>query len=168
MKFKLLILFGILISETLLAQEKKINQKLISTEIKAFIAKNFQAINKIKYYQEKQNDSIFIEAEFHVGKDEITLKFFNNQLVEKETELEFNEISEVIQKNILNYLQTEYTKYKITECNFVETPNKNNQFEIYVKGAKNNQSNYYEIYFDEKGNFIKKVELEISPIQTQN
>ena len=49
MKFKLLILFGILISETLLAQEKKINQKLISTEIKAFIAKNLQAINKIKY-----------------------------------------------------------------------------------------------------------------------
>ena len=87
-------------------------------------------------------------------------------MIEKETELELDEIPQQVGKNINNYLTTEYTKHKITECNLVEIPEKKNLYEIYIKGTKNNKSNYYEIYFDELGNRLKTVEVEVKPIQT--
>ncbi len=149
------------------SQEKRLIGKYVSNEIKNYISTNYPTVKKVKFYQEKQNDSIFIETEFNYGNDEISLKFFNNQLIEKETELEFVEIPELVGKNIINYLTSEYTKHKITECNLVEIPGKQNMYEIYIKGTKNNKSNYYEIYFDELGKIINTVEVEVKPIQTQ-
>lgn len=166
MKLTFILLFGLLISDCYYAQEKRIKQKLISGEIKNYITANYPTVKKVKFYQERQNDSIFIEAEFHVGKDEISLKFFQNQWIEKETEFEFQEIAEELKANINNYLRTEYTKHKISECYLVETPKKNNLFEIYIQGTKNKASNFYEIYFDEKGNFIKSEIIETAPIQS--
>ena len=166
MKYSLLLLLGILISGNVNSQEKRLVSKYVSNEIKNYISANYPTIKKVKFYQEKQNDSLFIEAEFDYGKDEISLKFFNNELIEKETELELDEIPQQVGKNINNYLATEYTKYKITECNLVEIAKKKNLYEIYIKGTKNNKSNYYEIYFDELGNRLKTVEVEVKPIQT--
>ncbi len=151
---------------TFYSQEKRMKNKNVSQEIRNYISTNYPTIKKVKFYLEKQNDSIVIEAEFDYGKDEISLKFFNNELIEKETELELDEIPQQVGKNINNYLTTEYTKHKITECNLVEIPEKKNLYEIYIKGTKNNKSNYYEIYFDELGNRLKTVEVEVKPIQT--
>jgi hypothetical protein len=158
--------FSLIVTNVYFSQEKRLSGKYVSPEIKNYISTNYPTIKKIKFYQEKQKDSIFIEAEFQFGKDEIALKFYNNQLIEKETELEFDEIDENCRTNITSYLTKEYTKYTISECNTVDIPGKKKQFEIYFKGVKNNQSNYYEIYFDEKGNFIKLLEREVSPIQS--
>ena len=82
--------------------------------------------------------------------------------------MEFNEIPEQARNNMEKYLATEYTTHKITECNLVEKTGMKNQYEIYIKGKKNNKSNFFEIYLDEMGNCIKTVEVELKPIQTQN
>ncbi len=165
-KFPLIFLIGFVLSFKVISQEKRIISKYVSEEIKHFIAVNYPSLQKVKFYQEKQNDSIFIEAEFHIGKDEISLKFYQNQWTEKETELDFEEITEQVKANINTFLRTEFTKHKIRECYLVESPKKKNQYEIYVKGTYNKKSNLYEIYFDEKGNFIHSEVIETAPIQS--
>jgi hypothetical protein len=166
MKIYISLVITLLLSLQSFSQEKRIIGKYVSDEIKRYITDQYPSAQKIKFYQETQNDSIFIEAEFHVGKTEISFKFFENRWIEKETELAYEEIAEEIKAKMNHFLSTEYTKHKISESYLVETSKKNNQFELYVKGTKNKASNFYEICFDEKGNYIKSELMESTPIQS--
>lgn len=168
MKYSFLFVLGIMYSQVANSQEKRIDKKNIPIEIMEYLSKNYPNTTHVKFYKELKQDSSFIEAEFTLERQEITLKFFNQTLIEKETELEFKAIESKVQQGIENYLKSNFTKYKLTTCNLVEIPNKKNMFEIYIKGTRNNKSNYLEIYFNETGEFIKLEEVEITPIQTQN
>ena len=148
---------------TILAQDKHLSKKKVSPSITSFVAHNFSSASHIRYYQEIDHDSLFIEAVFKFNKEEYSLKFFKDSLIEEEIELEFKNLPLDVQHKIETYLTTSFDCFKILECQEVKL-NKALLYELKIKGKKNSTSNFYDIYFDRKGIFKTKEELIVQPI----
>ena len=157
--------FAILIAchFTILAQDKHLNKKKVSPPITSFIDDNFSSVSHIKYYQEIDNDSLFIEAVFKFNKEKYSLKFFKDSLVEEEIELEFKNFPLDVQLKIETYLTMSFDRFKILESQEVKLNNVL-LYELKIKGKKNSMSSFYDVYFDRQGVFKTKEELIVKPI----
>jgi len=161
MSFKMLpLLFALTSSSLILAQEKGINRKKVSPTIQKYVADVFPNAKHISYFIEQEEGKTYIECDFHLNKEEYSLKFLNEKLVETELEIEFKEFPIEIQTSIMNYLRNQNSDFKILECQEVN-PGGNDIYEINVKilgGC------YYEYFFDKKGQFIRRYQEVIEPI----
>ena len=164
MSFKTLpLLFALASSALILAQEKGINRKKVSPTIQKYVVDVFPNAKHIRYFIEQEGGKTYIECDFHLNKEEYSLKFLNEKLVETEMEIEFEEFPAHVQTSIMNYLRIESPDFKILECQEVN-PGDNAVYEINVKIPGDH---YYEYFFDKKGQFIRRFEEVISPIPFQ-
>ncbi len=164
MSFKtLFLLFALALSSQILAQEKGVNRKKVSPTIQKYIADTFPNAKHIRYFIEQEEGQTYIECDFHLNKEEYSLKFLKEKLVETEMEIEFEEFPTDVLMSIMNYLRIENPDFKILECQEVN-PGDNAIYEINVKIPGDH---YYEYFFDKKGQFIRRFEEVISPIPSQ-
>ena len=164
MSFKtLFLLFALASSSLILAQEKGINCKKVSPTIQKYIADNFPNAKHIRYFIVQEEGQTYIECDFHLNKEDYSLKFLKEKLVETEMEIEFEEFPTDVLMSIMNYLRIENLDFKILECQEVN-PGDNSIYEINVKIPGDH---YYEYFFDKKGRFIRRFEEVISPIPSQ-
>jgi len=146
------------------AQEAKISAKKISPSIIQNLDKDYHERGKTKFYVEKKNDSLYIEANFKFKNQNHSLIFDKNgNLKEVEIEIKWNELSDSIKKVIENKLLTKYNSFKITKIQIVNPRSLNALYEINIKS----KGNAYEVFFDKEGKIINYKELEFSPINTQ-
>lgn len=147
-------------------QEKSISKEKVSVKIQEYVKTNYPEVTKIKYYQEMEGDTIFVEGEFKYKNDKYSLKFYKDQLVEVEVFLLFREIPVEVQLKIKETLDGLNSHYKIIECQEVN-PTTNAIYEILVESRVPNTSGNFEFYFDKSGNFIEKNEMSSKPIPSQ-
>jgi hypothetical protein len=74
----------LLTSLTVFGQEKRISKKNVSMKVQNFIQTNYPTAKRLRFYEEKDGEQIFIESEFKLGKVEYSLKFLADSLVETE------------------------------------------------------------------------------------
>jgi hypothetical protein len=169
MKEKSVIFIGILFlifHQKILSQETRLNSKKVPEKVKEYIKINYPDVAKIKYYIEKEHDTVFIECEFKSGIDEYALRFFQNgTLYETEVLVKYKEIPGNISIKITEELNKQFKKYKILEC-FEVNPTTDALYEINVKGINSKSDGFYELFFDKAGTFIKMVEIIVKPIST--
>ncbi|MDB5273568.1 MAG: hypothetical protein JWO58_1935 [Chitinophagaceae bacterium] len=146
--------------------EKKIRKDRVPTTVKAYIEKEFQGAQRIKYYIESDQDSIIYEAEFVYKKERISLLFLSDgTLYEMEKRIALEDLPAATQEKIESYLKRTYRKYKINEIQFVN-PHLKTEYELNVKAKTDSGTSFYEINFNEKGELITSKELIVKPIQT--
>ncbi len=146
------------------AQEKRIKTKDVPKEIKSYIAQNFTTVAKIKYYQDKTNDTVLIEANFKYQKENYSLSFLpNGTLIEQEIEIKFDALASSTQINIKKYFNENFANFKVLKCQKVMISNKEDTFEVKIK----QKNNYYEAFFDKNGGFLKYNQIIFTPINTQ-
>ena len=153
----------VLTALTVFGQEKSIGQKSISTTIQKYIQVNYPAAKRIKYYQEYEQGTTFIEAEFKQNQTAYSLKFNADSLVETEIDIKFSSILANVQQKITSNLDSLFNGYKILSCQEVN-PTTNPLYEINVKTKS---GNYMELYYDKSGTLIKKIEIIVKPISSQ-
>jgi hypothetical protein len=151
------------ISVNCYAQEKGINAKKISPIIQKYMADFYPKAKHIRYFEEQEEGQTYIECDFQLNHEEYSLKFLNDELVETELELEFEELSTEIQTAIMNHLRHQNPDVKILECQEVN-PGEAAIYEINVKFPGDH---YYEYFFDKKGQFVRRFEEVIAPIPSQ-
>ncbi|MEN9399045.1 MAG: hypothetical protein RL632_146 [Bacteroidota bacterium] len=156
-------LFFLSISVSCLAQEKGINWKKVSPTIQKYVADLYPKAKHIRYFVELEEGQTYIECNFHLNKEEYSLKFLNEKLVETELEIEFEELPSEIQTSIMNQLKQQNTDFKILECQEVNP----GEAAIYEINVKMSGDHYYEYFFDKKGQFVRRFEEVIDPIPTQ-
>ncbi len=157
----------IFFSFSLFSQEKGVSKKNISPKIIDYLDQNYPNAKGFKFYQEIENNKLFIESEFEVGEDEYSLKFYNDSLYEVEIEVVFKKLPDLIQKSITSQLDSMFVKYKITECLEVNPSTNNALYEIYVRSKSQTGSGEFELYFDKNGIFQKEEEFISQPIPSQ-
>ena len=157
------LLFALASSSLSMAQEKGVNRKKVSPTIQKYIADTFPNAKHIRYFILQEEGQTYIECDFHLNKDEYSLKFLKEKLVETEMEIGFDEFPTDVLMSIMNYLRIENPEFKILKCQEVN-PGDNAIYEINVKFPGDH---YYEYFFDKKGQFIRRFEEVISPIPSQ-
>ena len=145
------------------AQEKHLNKKKVSSVIITYIKSQYLSASNIRFYQEKVNDSLFVESTFKFQEDRYSLKFYRDSLIEVEVLVRFKELPEVIQRSIIQYLDEHYKKYKVLECLEIN-PKKNPLYEINIKGKGEKSEGDFELLFDKQGHFIRNAEIISQPI----
>lgn len=147
----------------LMGQEKRIDKKHVSIAIQNYINKNYPSANKIKYFKEQENASSIIECVFKLNKQEYALTFISDSLIETEISISFGDILNNLQNTIRNNLNEEFTSYKIIDCQLVNPKNGL----LYEINIRTKSGRYYEFFYDNSGNLIKKKEIIIKPIPSQ-
>ena len=144
--------------------ESSAKESEIPLAMKEFIEKNYTGHSHLKFYKEKERDSLYFEAVFHLKEDEYSLTFdHHGNLHETEVELPFKELPSEIAKLVKDYLKTAFIHYKINRTEEVDQKGKL-MYEFTVKGKNKIKTSYYEIYFDRKGIFLKMDEIQLNPI----
>ncbi len=169
MKLKsFIILFAsVLGQQVLFGQEKNMRTKDVPAIIQNYISSNYPSATKLKFYVEKGEDLILIESEFSFKGEKYSLAFKNDTLIEIEIFRNFVAIPSNVQATITVSLDSLFSAYKIIECQEVN-PQTNLRYEILVKGTSEKSTNYFELFFDSQGSLLRKVEVEVEPIPSQN
>ena len=147
------------------AQEHRISTKKVPKKIQAFVQTNYSEAGRIKYYQDIEHDTLFIECEFKLGDDQYALQFLHDSLFEVEIYIPFKEIPASVSGQIETELSNRFKKYKIQEC-FEVNPSTHLQYEINIKGTGKQTNGFYELFFDRTGQFILIREIIFKPITT--
>jgi len=150
-----------------LGQEKRLGKKKVSLAIFNHIKAHYPAASKIKFYEEKSGNDTFIESEFKENGNKYALKFLKDSLVEVEVFIAFNKLPEPIQNTIKTTLDSLFEDYKILESQEVNPTTPQVLYEIYVKSRKGKLKGYFELFFDKKGNLVRKQEIINKPIPSQ-
>jgi hypothetical protein len=105
-----------------------------------------------------------------VKKDEYSLMFDKmGNLYETETTLPFQELpAEMVQK-IENYLKDNFMKYKIIKIQEVDLKGKRLyelKLKAKIKTITSYEKGFYEIYFDNQGNFLEMERIKLNAIQS--
>jgi hypothetical protein len=168
MPIKSFFLFYLLLATSFnsFCQEKKISKADVPIAIKSFIETNYPSASAVRFYKEIKGDTVFIESEFFFKKDKYALKFLKDVLIETEVWLPFNEISSATKSKIKSGLDSIFASYSILKCEEVN-PQQNTHYEIYIKGKTKNDTGYFDCYFDKVGNFLRKEEIDVKPIESE-
>lgn len=145
------------------AQEHRLGRKKVPKTIQNFLMTNYPRAKHIRYYEEKNNGLVFIEAEFYNQRVEYSLKFCGDSLVEVEREIPFTVIPANEQSRMREYMSSKYGQYRIMECQEVN-PDTNPLYEIKIKTSA---GNFIELYFDKLGVIQYNKELMVKPIPSQ-
>ena len=164
--FKLRLLLFLLLSSTIFAQDRDIgiSHKNVPTSIISYLQKNYGPNLKVKYYEEKSDTLSTIQTDFIFENRNYILSFTNQgKFLKEQVELDFDGLPNLVQTTIKEYLSKKYPNFKILKSQEVNPNTERSVYKVEVRHS----GNYYELYFDKKGNFTKYDELIFQPINTQ-
>lgn len=147
----------------LMAQEKRLKASKVSAQIKCYIHEHYLNASKLRFYEEKENDSTFVECTLKYEKHNFSLVFFKDSIYEKEELIDYQELDQKTRTEIDQQLDSLFIRYKIKTCELLHF---NKMIEVNVRARKHNYVSNYEIYFDTKGRLQKQVEIVSKPLQT--
>ena len=162
-RFPFLIFLVLFFSNYSFSQEKSIRKKNVTTTTLQYIAKNYEGAKRIRYYEERIEKGILIECEFHYQKEEISLVFYNDSLIETELTIDYQILPENLRNTINAQLNELFKVHKVIDVQSIN-PKNENKFELNVRV---NDKQYFEIYFDDQGVILMKREIIVKPIVTQ-
>jgi hypothetical protein len=146
--------------------ENKIKKTEIPQQIRSYIEKKYPEAKHIQYYKDVKDDTVYYEVELKYKKEHLSLTFLQDgSLYELEKKTAFEELPQPTQKKILDYLNSRYSRYKISSVQFVN-PHLQIQFELSIKAKDKSGLKFYDIYFSETGALLHTEEIIIEPIQT--
>jgi hypothetical protein len=145
------------------AQEQRLRSGLIPAAIQAHIEVQYPSATHLRYYAEQVHDSLFIEAELRHAGSAISLQFHNNQCVEVERDIQFEEIPSPIRQAIAKSLDSLAIRYHLISCQEVN-PGKSLVYEIEFKRIKGRPRGFFEAYFDPKGQLIQLSSVDVPPM----
>lgn len=146
--------------------EKKIKKEEVPAKITAYIDKEYKGAKHINYYEDNRNDTLYYEVELTYQKEKLSLTFFSDgNLYELEKKVKFKSLPSDTQQNILSYLNKTYSRYKISEVQFVN-PHLKTEYELSIKAKDKTGLKFYEMYFSKNGSFLYSDEIKVKPIQT--
>ena len=126
---------------TAFGQERGINKKNVPLTIQNFIQTHYPTVKRWKCYEEKENENVFIECKFKCNKQEYSIKFLMDSIVETEMTIHFYDIPTDLQKIMKTNLDEQFTHYKILktqEVNHGINP-------LYEINIKTKSGNYFEL-----------------------
>lgn len=167
-RFPLFLMLSVtyLILATACYAEKKIKKADVPPKIISAIYKDYPGARRVSYYMDTQNDTLIYEVELTYNKEKLTLIFFSDgSLYELEKKVKFKSLPTETQKNIFFYLNKNYSRYKISEVQFVN-PHLKIEYELNVKAKDETGFKFYDMYFNENGILLHRDEIIVKPIQT--
>ena len=151
-----------------LSQERRIDHRKIPGAVTNYLRKNYTWAKDLEYYQKKENDTLYYEAEFTLARQAYNLRFsLDGTLIETEREIEFDELAAAMQENIVAVLHDNFRNARIKKLQAVNPLNKK-QFEVYVKARKGGKyaAGFYRVMFDATGQLLWIAEEELHSIES--
>lgn len=157
-------------SQTKFEKESRIKPDEVPETALQFIRTSDAGFSEKWYYEQNQLDNS-IEAKFKFNKKRYSVEFDKmGKLEDIEIETDFEELAEALQSKITAALQKNYIKFKIRRLqvqfsgtiksfqNFLDNNDPLNNYrvnyELIVKGKSGNQTELYEITFNQNGELI--------------
>lgn len=154
-------------------REYRITSESVPENAKLFVDK-FNFDKKVKWFAEESQDGKTIEAKSCLNNYKYSIEFSENgNLIDVEKEVNFKELPEKNQQKINSSLTEKYDTYKIKKLQIQYKGNQevvlqsilNNteveeiiiNYELVVKGKKENESKRYELLVDERGTILKEL-----------
>ncbi|MBL0766740.1 hypothetical protein [Marivirga atlantica] len=136
--------------------------------------------SKIKYYQEQQNAVTFFEVKLKRNQQLLSVKFDSaGQALDVEVITSFNDLNKVTQDSVNAYFKKHTSKFDIKKIQKRYTSNTSDVLEAFLKGdekltisyeievllksEKAKHHGFFELLFDNQGNFLKKRRIQSSP-----
>lgn len=157
MKFLIFTLIVISCSTQRLPGEKKLKTHSVPEFLKSHLSEDSEVYEK---YDGKKTT-------FEIKDDKVSLTYSESgELLEKESDLHFKDIPANTQTLIKAYLGAHYSGYKILEVEKREASGIS-FFDIEIR-HKSSESGYWEISFDQQGNFVSREIEDYQPVETLN
>lgn len=147
--------------EIKIEQESKISRANFPKIATQYLLEHFSKAQKVKYFREKSNDSIFFEAKFVENKKKFSVKFDEKgKLYDTEQTVKFEEIDKDAQKTIKDELQKLYTKFVIQKTQIQWSSSQNILgYELEIKAYAESGDGIFEINSNKNGNIIRKRQI---------
>lgn len=130
-------------------------QEIKESEVPLNVKKGFSSKYPNSKVDQWEKEGADYEAEFHLNKIESSAIFsLDGIFKELEQEIKMTELP----KNAIDYCTKMYVGYKLDEAAKITDSNGKVMLEVEMKKAKE----HFDVMFDDKGNFVKKGETEIS------
>lgn len=146
------------------------NPRGISTYLKrsSYLALKYPLSKGINYFEKKEGDSLFYEAEFKFNKQEYNLRFSpQGDLLETEREIELDEILLSTKQNIEAALKENFKKSKIKQIQEVNPAGvKQYEVNIRVKNGNKFKGGFYKVMFDSLGKMLSIEEVKLNSIES--
>lgn len=132
--------------------------------------------NNIKWYREESQDGISVEAKFSYLKAKHSIEFdTSGNVLDVEIEISLGDLETGLKKNIIEALDSIFSKYKIRKIQAQWTGSRQDhlqrlwsgqsvnstapRYEIVVKGKKDGSSRYYEVLLEANGNVVRMLPI---------
>lgn len=177
--FLIIILFsGKAFSQKKVEQEKRIKKQDVPEIALDWLQDSFEGRKKVRWYQEISDQGLSFEAKFLWSGKFHSVEFDSlGKIQDVEIEIQQKEIGSETESNILSFLSTEYSEFRIERIQkqysgdaddleeFFEEGEINGltvRYEIeYIAKTASGKQTFWEGLFDQKGKIISKREVEI-------
>lgn len=130
-------------------------QDLKEAQVPELVKQSFSKVYPNIKVDAWEKEAANYEAEFHLNKVESSALFSEHgNFIELEQEIVLTDLP----KAAIDYCHLNYKKYKLNEAAIITDVYKKATYEIELKKGKEK----FDLLFDEKGNFIKKGDVEMS------
>jgi len=130
-------------------------QDLKEAQVPELVKQSFSKVYPNIKVDAWEKEAANYEAEFHLNKVESSALFSEHgNFIELEQEIVLTDLP----KAAIDYCHLNYKKYKLNEAAIITDVYKKASYEIELKKVKEK----FDLLFDEKGNFIKKGDVEMS------
>ena len=130
-------------------------QNLKEAQVPELVKQSFSKVYPNIKVDAWEKEAANYEAEFHLNNVESSALFSEHgNFIELEQEIVLTDLP----KAAIDYCHLNYKKYKLNEAAIITDVYKKASYEIELKKGKEK----FDLLFDEKGNFIKKGDVEMS------
>lgn len=131
--------------------------------------KQYESYEDVKFYEKIKKDVRTFEVKYEDKADhEISLTFDEEgKLLEREEDLEYSALPLEIRKKITQYVEANYPQALIHETEKRTDKEGNRFFDIEIRHSSS-ESGYWELSFDEAGNYVSREKEKYDPINTLN
>ena len=164
-------------AQTKFEQEQRIKVSEVPAPASDFIAQ-CPITKGIKWYRENSNQGLSFEAKFKLRGLKYSVEFSaDGALQDIEIKIPFNSLDKDIQSTLNQELNNTFLRHRIQKTQIQhqgssdlllklmqgESVETSVAYELIVKGRQKQNSHYYEVLADARGNIIKQLQIELRP-----
>lgn len=131
--------------------------------------KQYETYRDVQFYEKVKKGVLTYEVKYEDKKDHEVSMTFNEigKLIETEKDLDYSELPLELRKKITQYVEKHYPEALIHETEKRTDLNGKNFIDVEIRHSSS-ESGYWELSFDEEGNFVSREKEKYPPINTLN